>query len=590
MFKRQKDWFYEDIRLLFNKVYEEACQYELRQRALEAVELRQTEATKAKRKATQAVEKKKKIKKKKRKRPNATNHDGRKAVVLTPLQFSVVLARLDAHLTYGQISDMVVKVLSTRRTYSHGITFEAFVYTAQLLGWFRINFQTVAPLLAEVSVTAEEKQVAQRVLQQIWDIHCTGIYVACESDPNPFIANHVMQIKQRLLRSLDQDCDKLDPVQGLNFFRHILNVCWRVAALRGFRPRLGIDKDTNTDSTYFSIAELARSEELLLISKGILAIPDAVQGRQVFNSDVYVTTTDFLTNFSHIDPSRIRDLFPAHTIQTNECIAIDNVLHRYAWQLNDVYRTYSLICNVTFGITREGFQELIQDIGLASPHFTAVHMNLIFESVMSRQANPDQHKVFATSFIELIIRLAVEKSSFERQYADRKQSKLQMVKPERLSILVEDICTRYVLPNICQNLSITFRRQVAAPEVQRLLNKHRNLLRRLFLYYCRQDLADIEAWKMNFSEFERFIVDFDLNDDVFFPAAMNLLVFNACQEDLNEGQFIYQEFVTAVIAIAQMKDTNPFLKWQRKTSNFIQQLIDFIAHPDRAVKFRLILS
>ncbi|OQR91867.1 hypothetical protein ACHHYP_04271 [Achlya hypogyna] len=586
MYKKQKDWFFEDARLLFNKVHEEALAFEARQRALEAVEMRQTEATKAKRKASELSAKPTKVKGKrtKGKKRRAATGDGRKTAVLTTVQFAVVLARLDTHLSFGQMTEMTVKVLSTRCFYSHGITFEAFAFTAQSLGWFRPNFAVLPPPLAEISISPEEKRSALTALRNVWDTHVAGIYVACECDCNPFVAKHVLQIKQRLHLALTAADDALEPVRTLGLLRHLLAVCWEVGAARGFRTRHG-----SMGHAYFSIAELARSDELLLVAKGILAIPDAVQGRQVFDANAYLAPpSDFLTNFSHIDPARIRDLFPDHCIQTNECAAIDAVLHRYAWQLNDVYRTYSLVCNDLQGITTEGFHELIHDLGLGSVHFTPVHMTLVFKGVVGRQ--PETDRLLATSFIELVIRLAVEKHTTERPFIDRKQSKLQLVRPERIAILLEDLCTRYLLPNICQNLSITFRRQVAAPELQRLLNKHRNLLRRLYLYYCRQDAADMEAWKMNFGEFETFIVDFSLNDPVFFPSSMNLLVFNACQDDLNEGQFIYQEFVTAIIAIAQMKDSNPFLKWQRKTSTFIQHLIDYISHPDRAVKFRLILS
>ncbi|EQC25013.1 hypothetical protein SDRG_17091 [Saprolegnia diclina VS20] len=588
MYKKQKDWFFESVRLLFNQVHDEAVALEARQKALEAVESRQTEATKARRKASELPKPRKKSRKPtKRRRGSAT--DARKTAVLTTIQFAVVLARVDSHLSFGQMTEMTLKVLSTRRFYSHGITYEAFVYTATSLGWFRPDFVSLPAPFTEISISTEEKTSAHAALQYVWDTHVASIYVACEGDSNPFVAKHVMQIKQRLVKALSvHDQTETDPLLSLNLLRHLMHVCWRVGAARGFRSR-NFEPGSGAGGDHFYIAELARSDELILIAKGILAIPDAVTGHQVFNAALYTApSSDFMTNFSHIDPARIRDLFPDHCIQTNECTAIDSVLQRYAWQLNDVYRSYSLVCNSLSGITLDGFEELMHDVGLGSSHFTIVHMTLVFSAVVSRQQETD--RLLATSFIELMIRLATEKHAVERPFIDRKQSKLQLLQPERIAILLEDLCTRYLLPNICQNLSITFRRQVAAPELQRLLNRHRNLLRRLYLYYCRQDVADMEAWKMNFGEFESFIVDFGLNDAVFFPSSMNLVVFNACQDDLNEGQFIYQEFVTAIIAIAQMKDTNPFLKWQRKTSNFIQTLIDYISHPDRAVKFRLILS
>ncbi|KDO29851.1 hypothetical protein SPRG_19732 [Saprolegnia parasitica CBS 223.65] len=588
MYKKQKDWFFESVRLLFNQVHDEAVALDTRQRALEAIESRQTEATKARRRANEAPKPSKKVRKPIKRRRGATP-DARKTAVLTTIQFAVVLARLDTHLSFGQMTEMTVKILSTRRFYSHGITFEAFVYTATSLGWFRPDFASLPAPFAEISISNDEKTSAQAALQYVWDTHVASIYVACEGDSNPFVAKHVMQIKQRLVKALSaNDHAEMDPLLALTLLRHLMHVCWRVGAARGFRSR-HTESGSGAGGDHFYIAELARSDELILIAKGILAIPDAVTGHQVFNAALYTApSSDFMINFSHIDPARIRDLFHDHCIHTNECVAIDSVLQRYAWQLNDVYRSYSLVCNNLSGITRGGFEELMHDLRLGSSHFTNVHMSLIFAAVVSRQ--PETDRLLATSFIELMIRLAAEKHAVERPFIDRKQSKLQLVQPERVAVVLEDLCTRYLLPNICQNLSITFRRQVAAPELQRLLNRHRNLLRRLYLYYCRQDIADMEAWKMNFGEFERFIQDFGLNDAVFFPSSMNLIVFNACQDDLNEGQFIYQEFVTAIIAIAQMKDSNPFLKWQRKTSNFIQTLIDYISHPDRAVKFRLILS
>ncbi|EQC41862.1 hypothetical protein SDRG_00718 [Saprolegnia diclina VS20] len=589
MYKKQKDWFFESVRLLFNQVHDEAIALEARQKALEAVELRQTEATKARRRASELSKPQKKTRKVPKRRKGSTS-DSRKTAVLTTVQFAVVLARLDAHLSFGQMTEMTLKVLLTRRFYSHGITYDAFVYTATSLGWFRPDFVSLPTPFTDISISTEEKASAHAALQYAWDTHVASIYVACEGDSNPFVATHVMQIKQRLVKALSaNDHAEMDPLLALSLLRHLVHVCWRVGAARGFRSR-HVEPGSGAGGDHFYIAELARSDELILIAKGIMAIPDAVTGCQVFNAALYTApSSDFMTNFSHIDPARIRDLFPDHCIQTNECVAIDSVLQRYAWQLNDVYRSYSLVCNSLSGITLDGFGELMHDLGLSSSHFTTVHMTLVFSAVVSRQQETD--RLLATSFIELLIRLATEKHAVERPFMDRKQPKLQlMLQPERIAILLEDLCTRYVLPNICQNLSITFRRQVAAPELQRLLNQHRNLLRRLYLYYCRQDVADMEAWKMNFGEFERFIVDFGLNDAVFFPSSMNLVVFTACQDDLNEGQFIYQEFVTAIIAIAQMKDTNPFLKWQRKTSNFIHTLIDYISHPDRAVKFRLILS
>ncbi|RHY66726.1 hypothetical protein DYB34_010457, partial [Aphanomyces astaci] len=86
---------------------------------------------------------------------------------------------------------------------------------------------------------------------------------------------------------------------------------------------------------------------------------------------------------------------------------------------------------------------------------------------------------------------------------------------------------------------------------------------------------DVERSKMNFGEFQTFVSEFQLNDDALLPPAMTLFVFNAVQDDVDERKCVFHEFTTAIVAIAQMKNNNPFLKWRRKADNFIGRLLDY---------------
>ncbi|CAK4158789.1 unnamed protein product [Aphanomyces euteiches] len=150
---------------------------------------------------------------------------------------------------------------------------------------------------------------------------------------------------------------------------------------------------------------------------------------------------------------------------------------------------------------------------------------------------------------------------------------------------------QFLVPNVCQAApNLSFRQQVAAVDVQRLLYKHRNFLRRVFIHYARQDTLDEDLSRMNYVEFETFLSEFQLNDDACFPQSMNLLVFNAVQEDGDDRQCVYHEFTSAIVAIAQIRDNNPFVKIKQKTTKFIQHLIAFAQANHHALHLRAIFT
>ncbi|KAF0698483.1 Aste57867_10906 [Aphanomyces stellatus] len=571
MFEKQREWRMDRAVRVFHGVAYDVWKEDQKRRA-DAAMAGTIASTKKAQKAKEALGNKTKKKRKRKKAEKIPSHLSKEA-------FGLFLSKIDLNLAHGDLHDLTVKVLCTRPQYTVGITPETFVFTAHKHGWFRYDFATMPTLVDELHVTPDDCAAARKHLASAWELHAARLSVACERDKNPFVSRHILQCRTRLVAALrapqptDKVVEPVNPVRTLALFRAMLQLMWKLAGLRSFRTRYD-DDDPDAPATPAPIVEITRSVELILVAKGIAAIPEVTPGPQVFDLPKDRAADDDL--LSTVDGAAIRDLFPPQSaLQTTECIELNRILHRYSWHLTEVFRAYSLICNPTFGLSFDGFQELTADLGILSPKLPLVAANTVFAAVAARR---QCEKLDAAAFLELLIRLAVERQTRETG----------LPQSTRVALVFDHLCTNFVIPNICQSSSLNFRQQVAALEVQRLLHRHRNFLRRVFLHYARQDQSDDERSKMNLTEFETFVAEFCLNDHARFPASMNPLVFNSVQDDVDESQCVYQEFTTAIVAIAQIKQNNPFVKWRHTTATFINELIDFAA--TRHAKFRSILT
>ncbi|RHY44587.1 hypothetical protein DYB34_011230, partial [Aphanomyces astaci] len=515
---------------------------------------------------------------------------------MTKEVFGAFVAKLDLVRSLGDIQEVTALVVRSRREYdSGGITSDAFIAAAHANHWFALEFATRMSLRHELHDVTDDHDKATRQLASTWNLHLSRLTIHGECDKNVFVSRYVVQLRQRVTLALhDQKTlsHKSNPHTILALCRELLRFSWQLAVLRshgnGF-TKPDDDDDDATDVMSVSTLDMTRSSELILITKGVCSLPAADGSYKPSDGSIDLEHgVDDLHPFTCIHMANVGDLFPHGTptsMQSSESVELHRILQRYAWHVCEVYRSYSLVCNATtFGLTFAAFQELVHDLAIVTPHCTIVHLNAVYQHVVSSNIildnRTDQHtmpqtedKVMNDTFVELLLRLAVERHTREGRVA--MPSPTQADDDRRISRIFDHFVTEYLLPNVCQAANHTFRQEVAALDVQRLLLHHRRFLRRVFLHYAKQDALDVERSKMNFGEFQTFVSEFQLNDDALFPPAMTLLVFNAVQDDVDERQCVFHEFTTAIVAIAQMKNNNPFLKWRRKADEFIGRLLDF---------------
>ncbi|RQM21751.1 hypothetical protein B5M09_009467 [Aphanomyces astaci] len=416
---------------------------------------------------------------------------------MTKEVFGAFVAKLDLVRSLGDIQEVTALVVRSRREYdSGGITSDAFIAAAHANHWFALEFATRMSLRHELHDVTDDHDKATRQLASTWNLHLSRLTIHGECDKNVFVSRYVVQLRQRVTLALhDQKTlsHKSNPHTILALCRELLRFSWQLAVLRshgnGF-TKPDDDDDDATDVMSVSTLDMTRSSELILIAKGVCSLPAADGSYKPSDGSIDLEHgLDDLHPFTCIHMANVGDLFPHGTptsMQSSESVELHRILQRYAWHVCEVYRSYSLVCNATtFGLTIAAFQELVHDLAIVTPHCTIVHLNAVYQHVVSSNIiidnRTDQHtklqtddKVMNDTFVELLLRLA-----------------------------------------------------------------------------------------------------FQLNDDALFPPAMTLLVFNAVQDDVDERQCVFHEFTTAIVAIAQMKNNNPFLKWRRKADEFIGRLVDF---------------
>ncbi|ETW07266.1 hypothetical protein, variant [Aphanomyces invadans] len=581
LFKKQKEWQVTHVVELFHKEAMDAMKDEMRWK-----EATRTATTTSKTRSKQGKPTKKSKSAKRRRNKSATLSN---KVAMSKERFGVFVSKLDLVLPLGDIQDVTCHVLRSRSEYdSGGITPDAFVAAAHHGGWFTLDFATRMSLREELQDHSGDHEIARRQLASTWNLHLSRLSVHGERDKNGFVSRHAVHQRQRITLALSPHATSTtNPQEILTLCRSFLRFSWQLGVLR---CHSGDDND-RVQATSVSTLDMTRSSELILIAKGICSLPDVgpvhVPPDKLHPDDPY--EADDLQPFAVVKSPSIRDLFPKGTpssTQASECVELHRILQRYAWHLCEIFRSYSLVCNTSFGLTFLAFQELVQDMHVVSPHCTIVHINTIFRGVAQRSATEknaeqpaphhdshDDDRITKDVFVELLLRLAVE-----RHTRDARVTAPSLDQDEdncRVSRIFDSFVTQFLLPNVCQAANHTFRQEVAALDVQRLLLLHRRFLRRVFLHYAKQDKQDVERSKMNLGEFKAFVSEFQLNDDVLFPPSMTVLVFNSVQDDVDERQCVFHEFTTAIVAIAQMKNSNPFLKWRRKTDEFIGKLVTF---------------
>ncbi|KAF0737648.1 hypothetical protein Ae201684P_006400 [Aphanomyces euteiches] len=561
MYKKQKEWQMEHALRIFHRVSYDAFREEQRRKAEAEALLAATIASNKK-----AAVKTKTKKKRKKKREVAPKD-------MTKETFQVFLAKLDLTLQYTDLHELMAQVVCHRQEYAKRITPQAFAHTAEKFGWFRHDFMRMPSLVDSIQSSMEESIQARKLLASTWERHGARLIVFAEHDRNPLLSHHVLHLRHRLVDALDKQQHVL---VALTYYRSILACVWQLVARRCSSRHTQEDKASRPAS----FADLMRSSELSFITKGICAIPEPRPGPQVFE-DVVRIEAEEAVNCSHLDINAIRDLIPQ--LETSKSSQLDQVILRHAAYLHEIYCAYSLIDSSTFGLSFDAFQVLLHDMAVVSTDFTVMHANAVFNTVQKRRQIERLHDA---AFLELLVRVAVARDALEIDSATRESLHI-----DRLALLFEHFISQFLVPNVCQAApNLSFRQQVAAVDVQRLLYKHRNFLRRVFIHYARQDTLDEDLSRMNYVEFETFLSEFQLNDDACFPQSMNLLVFNAVQEDGDDRQCVYHEFTSAIVAIAQIRDNNPFVKIKQKTTKFIQHLIAFAQANHHALHLRAIFT